>query len=208
MHMQFPERLPRQSGAVAVPYTQHHPDNNVLFRFFGSLPTRSDPAFPFSCWSSRVDIPPYPPSTATEMKMIQLRDLELGGRNNGKRVLVKVSLPPKHLDAMHILIEDETGKWVMLQFFDCPYINHPVDRIAPGQLMLIKEPYYYIGQDGLPAIRVDHAMDITFLAPDHSLVPERWRRRDIEGLDAWPKVLYCDAEIRMKWKKYHQAIDM
>ncbi|EWC44946.1 hypothetical protein DRE_01005 [Drechslerella stenobrocha 248] len=187
--------------------TRTFPNNEHLFRYFESLPTDKDPGFQDSLWSVRLSVAAYPPSTGENMRPIQLGDLRLGGRNFGKSLLVKAILAPKHMEALHVLIEDEAGEWGYLHVFNFPYTQHPDDRVCAGQLLVLKEPYYYTGYDGVPAIRVDHPSDIVYIMQDHPLMPERFQRNDAHGPGVLPKLMRWDGEVRMRWRKYHQAIE-
>ncbi|KAJ6258633.1 hypothetical protein Dda_6681 [Drechslerella dactyloides] len=183
------------------------PNNKNLHRYFNSLPSNKDPSFPTSIYNIRQEIDPYPPSTAKPLTTARLDDLTPTGRNHDVCLVVKAVLPPKLLDALHVLIEDDAGEWQILHIFDFPYTQHVEDRIAAGQLLILKEPYCYVAYDGVPAIRVDHATDILYVMQDHPLVPAHWQRNDVHGVGVLPRLLKWDGEVRMKWKKYHQAID-
>ncbi|KAK6337926.1 hypothetical protein TWF696_001402 [Orbilia brochopaga] len=194
--------------AEQSPPPRAFPNNNHLNRYFAELPaSNQDPVFASSIYSIRQELEPYPPSTANPLTTARLADLQPDGRNAGVCLVVKAVLPPKHLDAVHLLVEDDVGQWQILHIFDFPYTQHAEDRVSAGQLMIIKEPYCYVAYDGVQAIRVDHATDILYVMQDHPLVPVHWQRNDVQGVGVLPRLLKWDGEIRMKWKKFHQAID-
>ncbi|KAK6339786.1 hypothetical protein TWF718_009180 [Orbilia javanica] len=194
--------------STPVPALHMHPENRHIFRYFVGIPgSTKDENYPMSIYNIRTEFTPYPPSVGLNLQPTTTSSLTLNKRRLGYCLVVKAVLPPKHLDATHVLIEDEDGKWEILHVFNFPGINHAEDRIGQGQLMIIKEPLYYTGYGGLQAIRVDHPSDITYIMYDHPFVPLKWKRQDAHGLDAEPKILKMDGEVRMRWRKYHQAID-
>ncbi|KAF3911074.1 hypothetical protein AA313_de0204931 [Arthrobotrys entomopaga] len=189
------------------PASLKHPHNSHLFRYLTSLPDPHDPQYAESIYNTRVEFPPYPPSTTKCLEKILLKDLILGERNVGTFLVVKAALAPKFFDAVHVLIEDETGRWDLLHIFNFPFLKNLGDRITPGQLMLIKEPQYYVSCDQIPAVRVDHLSDILYVTYDNPHVPEKWQKKDVHGRNSLPKILTYDGEIRMRWKRWNQAID-
>ncbi|EPS45104.1 hypothetical protein H072_903 [Dactylellina haptotyla CBS 200.50] len=197
--------IPNHNPVVGT--MQSHPKSSHLYRYFVGLPNPTDLEFKDSIYNMRLEFAPNPPASTRHLNKTMLKDLILGQRNLGKFVVVKTVLLPKHLNNLHVLIEDETGQWGLLHIFEFPYTNHPEDRIGPGQLMIIKEPFYYVGYDTLAAVRVDHPSDIMYVTHKHPQVHEKWKKKDTSGFPVLPKVLKWDAEVRMRWKKYHQALD-
>ncbi|KAK6352285.1 hypothetical protein TWF730_009115 [Orbilia blumenaviensis] len=195
-------------SATPLPALHMHPENRHMYRYFAGIPpSTADADYPASAYNIRTEIAPYAPSTGRNLTPTSARNLLVGERLWGYCLVVKAILPPKHLDATHVLVEDENGKWEMLNIFDFPYTNHAEDRIGQGQLMIIKEPFYHMVYGGVATIRIDHPSDIKYIMYNHHLVPPKWRRRDAHGLDAEPKILKMDGELRIRWKKYHQAVD-
>ncbi|KAK6523545.1 hypothetical protein TWF281_001526 [Arthrobotrys megalospora] len=208
MHYHANSNIQTLSNEDSIPAVHQHPENQHMYRYFSAIPdSPKDKNYQHSIYSIRTQIDPYPPSTGRDLEPTVVRNLITGERHFGQCIVVKTVLTPKHLDATHVLIEDEAGKWDLLNIFNSPFINHEEDRIGQGQLMIIKEPLYCKVYGGIPAIRVDHPSDIQYIMYDHPLVPDKWKRKDAHGLDAEPKVLKMDGELRMRWKKYHQAID-
>ncbi|RVD88787.1 uncharacterized protein DFL_002961 [Arthrobotrys flagrans] len=208
MHYHANSNIQTLACSTPIPTLHMHPENRHMFRYFLGIPEpATDKNYPNSIYNIRTAFTPYPPSTARNLEPTTARNLIVGQRFFGHCLVVKAILPPKHLDATHVLIEDEAGKWEMLHIFNFPYVNHPEDRVGQGQLMIIKEPFYYIGYGGFPAIRVDHPSDITYVMYDHPLVPAKWKRTDVHGLDAETRMLKMDGEVRMRWRKYNQAAD-
>ncbi|KAF3136146.1 hypothetical protein TWF703_005791 [Orbilia oligospora] len=194
--------------STPVPALHMHPENRHMFRYFVGIPgSRKDEGYLNSIYNIRIEFTQYPPSTGRNLQPTSASNLRVGQRLFGHCLVVKAILPPKHLDATHVLIEDDSGKWELLHIFNFPYSNHPEDRIGQGQLMILREPMYYIGYGGFPAIRVDHPSDIVYIMYDDPLVPPKWQRKDAHGLDAEPRVLRMDGEVRMRWRKYNQAAD-
>ncbi|KAK6513755.1 hypothetical protein TWF506_008191 [Arthrobotrys conoides] len=208
MHYHANSNLQTLPCSTPIPALHMHPENRHMFRYFVGIPgSTTDKDFPASIYNIRTDFAPYPPSVGRNLQPTSASNLCVGQRLFGHCLVVKSILPPKHLDATHVLIEDEDGKWELLHIFNFPYRNHPEDRIGQGQLMIIREPFYYIGYGGFPAIRVDHPSDIVYIMYDNPLVPPKWKRKDAHGLDAEPRILRMDGEVRMRWRKYHQAAD-
>lgn len=208
MHYHANSNIQTLACSTPIPTLHMHPENRHMFRYFLGIPEpATDKNYSNSIYNIRTAFTPYPPSTARNLEPTTARNLIVGQRFFGHCLVVKAILPPKHLDATHVLIEDEAGKWEMLHIFNFPYVNHPEDRVGQGQLMIIKEPFYYIGYGGFPAIRVDHPSDITYVMYDHPLVPAKWKRTDVHGLDAETRMLKMDGEVRMRWRKYNQAAD-
>ncbi|KAK6498980.1 hypothetical protein TWF481_011551 [Arthrobotrys musiformis] len=208
MHYHANTNIQALPSSTPIPALHMHPDNRHMFRYFAGIPeSMADKNYPASIYNIRTQFPPYSPSTGRNLEPTATRSLTVGERFFGHCLVVKAVLPPKHLDATHVLIEDEAGKWELLHIFNFPYTNHVEDRIGQGQLMVIKEPVYYVGYGGFPAVRVDHPSDIMYIMYNHPLVPPKWQRKDAHGLDAESTVLRTDGELRIRWKKYHQAVD-
>ncbi|KAF3904521.1 hypothetical protein ABW21_db0200306 [Orbilia brochopaga] len=203
-----PPEIMEQITFTEEPPAPEFPDNNNIHRYFEDLPANTnDPSFAGGVYSIRQEQEPYPPSTADPLAPALLADLRSRGRNDGVCLIVKAVQKPKHLECTHLLVEDTEGQWQILHIFDLPFTKHAEDRLSAGQMMIIKEPYFYTSYDGMTAIRVDHATDILYVMQDHPLIPQSWHRNDAHGVGTVPRLLKWDGEIRMKWKKYHQAID-
>jgi tetratricopeptide (TPR) repeat protein len=95
---------------------------------------------------------------------------------NGFFILVQSICDPTMLISTALIVEDSTGsseKLFIYNLFKLVQTNQQLVSIFPkGIKMIIKEPYYKVGMDGVPMIRVDSPTDIIFLSNNDILLKE------------------------------------
>ena len=132
--------------------------------------------------------PPYLPSvrSITDMRKIYIKDLELQVHHRGSYLILRAATPAYVLTAVSAVMEDEKDAGVVLQLYhQKDYVSRPLAQaIEPGNICIIKEPYYKVGNDGEYGVRVDHVSDVIWLMPDADEVPDAWKSQLSEIQDA------------------------
>lgn len=123
----------------------------------------------------------YPPCTrsAAELKPISISEMGLETHHRGRKVVVRVLVPARHINAVMAVVEDEKGTGTLLQVY-----YQPEEEVVPAEevlrcecFYLIKEPYFKATtSDDSYSLRIDHPGDLVFLSEGNELIPPKWRK--------------------------------
>jgi hypothetical protein len=123
--------------------------------------------------------PPYPPCVRPidQLEQIAISDMKLETHHRGKRTALRVLTPPDRMTAVMAIVEDEQGTALLLQLYYQPDESVvPAEEIMqPGDVFILKEPFFKTATDGSYTLRVDHLGDIVRLANNDNRIPSYWR---------------------------------
>lgn len=130
-------------------------------------------------------VPPlYPPciEPLSNLKKIMLKDLLLETQHRGSYLLVRTVTPQDLMTAVIAVVEDEQGTALLLQLYHqqdsrSSVPNATEDVLKPGQVLILKEPYFKLTSGGDHGLRVDHLSDVVFLADGDLRIPQSWRQQ-------------------------------
>ncbi|KAF2666238.1 hypothetical protein BT63DRAFT_53662 [Microthyrium microscopicum] len=125
--------------------------------------------------------PSYPPCTKTQLERMYIADLRHCTHHRGSYLILRAVTPPKRIVGIRVLMEDDKGDAIQLQ------LNMQEDeerRVATnivdvGRIILIKEPYFEVMENGEYALCVDHPSDIMHVHPDGRKVPREWQLKTV-----------------------------
>ncbi|KAH7305602.1 hypothetical protein B0I35DRAFT_361996 [Stachybotrys elegans] len=111
------------------------------------------------------------------LKPLAISKMRLETHHRGFRTLLRVCTPPDRMTAVMAIVEDEDGTAVLLQLYHQPAesLGSASHILKPGDILLLKEPYFKRALDGSYGVRVDHPCDIVTLSATDELVPQKWR---------------------------------
>ena len=103
----------------------------------------------------------YPPSTTplAELDTILVRHLRLGVHHLGDCIAVITTSEPHRDVATTLVVKDASGQETVCLYHQDRKIE-PMVNFPKGWILIIKEPYYQITNNGNYAVRVDHISDI------------------------------------------------
>lgn len=108
-----------------------------------------------------------------------------------------------------VLTEDKNGDVAMLQIYQQEdEETRPATDIAnTGTMLLIKEPYYKVLENGEYGLRVDHLSDVVQLKRNDVRIPLGWQLPAIE-VEQSTESLKLKGNLTMKEGRYWEAISM
>ncbi|KAK6500131.1 hypothetical protein TWF481_010486 [Arthrobotrys musiformis] len=124
---------------------------------------------------------PSNPSTSIDrLRKIQVRDLIIGRRHKGCYLKIRIAdIARRHESAVDVIFEDEGGSYGILRVYFIHEKEMPGDLLSLGQVIIIREPYFWDSGHEVVFVRVDHHSDIQ---PVHNwdltterYVPLMWR---------------------------------
>ncbi|KAK0726200.1 hypothetical protein B0T21DRAFT_371164 [Apiosordaria backusii] len=121
---------------------------------------------------------PYAPCAQplSDLSKIMIDDLVLETHHRGTYLLVRVVTPQDWITAVMAIVEDERGEVLLLQLYhQVDTTPRPEDILAPGTVLIIKDPYLKLTADGGHGLRADHVSDIVFLPAHDDRIPSCWR---------------------------------
>ena len=160
----------------------HLPTSQLVSQFMTKLRMASyrQKSSPNTIATSQLP-PPYAPCIRpiSELEQIAISDMKLETHHRGKRTTLRVITPPDRMTAVMAIVEDEQGTALLLQLYYQPDESVvPAEEIMqPGDVFILKEPFFKTATDGSYALRVDHFGDIVRLANSDDRIPSQWSRQ-------------------------------
>lgn len=155
-------------------------------------------------------IPAYSPCVSSfhRLRKIVVSDLVIGSHHRGAYLLLRTITPPKRLNALLALAEDEDKSWIFLALLHQAEENEQAarDLLDKGTVLIVKEPYFVMMSEGEWGIRVDHVCDVVTLSEDDERIPSCWQPQ-ITEIDASVSVWKTRGNKHFGESKYHPAID-
>jgi hypothetical protein len=106
---------------------------------------------------------PYPPCTVLlqDLKPMKLSDLRMETHNRGHVLTVRRVAPVVKLVAFSwtVVQEESSGEMERLEIL-LHKSKHGQDILESGSIFEIKEPYFTLGDQGEPTLRIDHPSDL------------------------------------------------
>ncbi|KAI1107497.1 hypothetical protein F4804DRAFT_161755 [Jackrogersella minutella] len=114
-----------------------------------------------------------------ELKPLLISRMTLEHHHRGNQVKVHVMTPPNRMTAVMAIVEDEQGTAVLLQLYNQPEESKVSNEhiLQPGDVCIVKEPYFKDTTNGGYSLRVDHVSDIIWLQESDPRIPLKWRKR-------------------------------
>lgn len=153
----------------------------------------------------------YSPCTMpmADLKQTAIQDLLLETHHRGFYLLLRCITPPSRKTAIMVLTEDKNDDVAMLQIFqqEDEKIRPATDIANTGVMLLIKEPYYKVFENGEYGLRVDHLSDIIQLKSNDARIPLGWQLPAIE-LEQSAESLKLKGNLAMQEGRFWDAITM
>ena len=122
-------------------------------------------------------------------------ELRVEVRHGGRVLVVRCVEVPVLLEGKGAVVvvelvgEDESGGRVPVRIYHADGKRGVGGDMPVGCVLLVKEPFYKIMDDGTCAVRVDHVSDVVPMGEiDEGMIPVAWRVRVPEGennVSAW-----------------------
>ena len=137
-------------------------------------------------WSSSFDVKPEagdPPTTNT-LSPLWCCHLSPSTTHVGRRLTGKIIRGGVHTGGVYFVLEDAVGGVVKVGVYNIPDAGPRVaaELFPEGFTVTVIEPYYKIGQDQLPFIRVDNPAELDMSLSLPGSDPLAWQR---EGKDSF-----------------------
>ncbi|CAF1131538.1 unnamed protein product [Adineta steineri] len=120
----------------------------------------------------------YPPCTQplSSLQRISLTDLVLETVHREKYLLLRTIVHPKKIVEIRTIVEDPNGDVDVLElYYQNPNRSHK-DIIPNDSIIVLKEPYYKISDQGETSLRCDHPTDLIFLDANNPIVQDiKWK---------------------------------
>ena len=160
-----------------------------------------------------VDSPFLPPaylpctSPATHLSPIAIKDLQLEKHHRGAYIVLRSVALPHRTTAIMALMEDENPDAILLYLYQQEAEDtRAADKIiTDGTILLVKEPYFKLMDDGEYGIRVDHPSDIIHLKHGDHRIPGAWQPKMVGNQSAGS--LQIQGNIHMVEKNYWDALE-
>lgn len=161
-----------------------------------------------------LDSPFLPPAylpcslSPSELRPITIDELRLGTHHRGAYLLLESVTPPHRSTAIIALMRDENEHGALLHLYHQEEENIcPADNIVTDHtILLIKEPYYKLMDNGDYGLRVDHPSDIVHLKHIDNRVPKLFKPEKPE-IQLPAGLLKNQGDSHMEEEKYWKAIE-
>ncbi|EGX44931.1 hypothetical protein AOL_s00173g32 [Orbilia oligospora ATCC 24927] len=163
---------------------------------------------------------PYEPANPCfpieKLRKIQVRDLIVGKHHKSAYIKIKlVSIAQRHECAVDVMFEDEGGTYGALRVYFLEEETDPWDHLPKGNLLIIRDPYFWDSGDGAMFVRVDHHSDMQFIhswdTATEKHVPAIWKHSvPLEEMTAsqlvgLAELFHEDGEFQAALEKYNWA---
>lgn len=149
----------------------------IVSRFISQLHTKNDQD-PDSAFPQCLIPSPYHPCITrfTDLKKIMLKDLRVETHHRGFHIVLRSITPPDTSGAVSAIVEDESEDIITVQLFYQEASRAHEHGFGKGSILVVKEPYLKLMDDGHSGIRVDHPSDVKYLSAGDARTPDRWRQ--------------------------------
>lgn len=152
-------------------------------------------------------IPPHHPCSKPfkDLNKVFLNELVFESHHGGSYLLVRTITSPTISALVSAIVEDERGDQISIMLSQLPPARLLGDGLERGTILIVKEPYLKWTGKGQCGIRVNHPSDAKYLSPYDELIPEEWRKEQIESptSDTWE----VKADCHFEEGKFHLAIE-